>query len=177
MGVLIVNITKEDFYCGAFLSFLLNNGIVPALFDKRNDRNRKIYDFSTDKGDYRVYVKYSESPSSENTWKDSAIWNFPLTDSQIDEIKNIDVEDRELYFVFVCGNIKLNKSRIAVIKKDDIFNCIDLSRDDKYKLQNIKIRLVKGHRDFDVYGTNRSDKLGEKDNTIKSRVKNIDIFF
>lgn len=53
----------------AFLSFLLNNGIVPALFEERVDINRKIYDFSTNKGDFRVYVKCTQSSSSENKKK------------------------------------------------------------------------------------------------------------
>ncbi|MCT4662951.1 MAG: hypothetical protein N4A40_13930 [Tissierellales bacterium] len=170
-------IKKEDFYCGAFLSFLLNNGIVPALFEERVEVNRKIYDFTTNKGDFRVYVKYSEKPSSENKAKSSSIWNFPFTESQIDEIKTIDSEDKQFYFVFVCGKLSLNKSKVAVVPKEKIFQCIDLNRLDKYKNQSAKIRLVKGHWSFDVYGTARADKLGGKDNTFQVRIKNIDEIF
>lgn len=172
-----MNITREDFYCGAFLSFLLNNGIIPALFEERIDISRKIYDFTTNKGDFRVYVKCTENPSSESEGKGSSIWNFPFTESQIDEIKNIEINNRILYFVFVCGRSSLNKSRIAVIPKDIIFKCIDVNRENKYKSQNVKIRLIKGHWDFDVYGTARSDKFEGKDNTFKVRVKNIDELF
>lgn len=172
-----MNITKEDFYCGAFLSFLLNNGIIPALFEERLDSNRKIYDFATNKGDFRVYVKFSEKPSSESDSKGSCIWNFPFTESQIDELKNIKSNNRDLYFVFVCGRKSLNKSRIAVVSKDIIFQCIDVYRIDKYKSQSVKIRLIKGHWDFDVYGTARADKVEDNDNTFKVRVSNIDELF
>lgn len=172
-----MEVTRGDFYCGAFLSFLLNNGIVPALFEERIDANRKIYDFTTNKGNFRVYVKYTESPSSKSEGKGSSIWNFPFTESQIDEIKNIVTDDRSLYFVFVCGSSSLNKSRIAVISQDIIYKCIDVNRENKYKSQSVKIRLIKNHRDFDVYGTARSDKFENKDNTIKVRVKNIDELF
>lgn len=172
-----MNITREDFYCGAFLSFLLNNGVVPALFEERIDINRKIYDFTTNKGDFRVYVKFSEKPSSESEKKCSSIWNFPFTDSQIDEIKELNLGQRNLYFVFVCGRSSLNKSRIAVIPQDIIFQCIDINRKDKYKGQSVKIRLVKNSWDFDIYGTARADKFEGKDNTFKVRVKNIDELF
>ncbi len=84
-----MRVAKEDFYCGAFLSLLLNNGIDPALFDKVDDSSRKIYDFDTNKGSFRVYVKTTEAPSSENSYRSSAIWNFPFTDNQIDELKDI----------------------------------------------------------------------------------------
>lgn len=171
-------IKKEDFYCGAFLSFLLNNGIVPALFEERTDANRKIYKFTTNKDDFIIYVKYTESPSSESKTKGSTIWNFPFTEIQLDEIKDIKTADnRKLYFIFVCGKTSLNRSRIAVVSKDIIFQCIDLNREDKYKSQSIKVRLLKGHWNFDVYGTARADKLEGKDNTFKVRIKNINDLF
>lgn len=94
-------IKKEDFYCGAFLSVLLNNRIVPALFEERIDANRKIYDFTTDKGDFRIYIKYAEKPSSKSKIKDSFIWNFSFTENQIDEINAINSEGRNLYFIFI----------------------------------------------------------------------------
>ncbi len=172
-----MNITREDFYCGAFLSFLLNNEIVPALFEERIDINRKIYDFTTDKGDFRVYVKFTENPSSESESKGSSIWNFPFTESQIDEIKSLEIYNRNLYFVFVCGRSSLNKSKIAVIHKDIIFKCIDVNREDKYKSQSVKVRLIKGHWNFDVYGTAIADKFDGKDNTFKVRGNNIEELF
>lgn len=66
--------------------------------------------------------------------------------------------DKERLFIFICGQPKLIKSKIAVLPSEIVFKCMDIKRQDKYKLQNIKIRLIKGHWDFDVYGTARADK-------------------
>ena len=139
-----MRLTKEDFYCGAFLSMLLNNGIDPALFEKKEDSNRKIYDFDTNKGSFRVYVKSSETPYSESDYKSSSTWNFPLTENQIDELKNIRDNSRQLYFVFICGREKLNHSRIAVIPCNILFQCVDL---------DVKVRITKGSRYLEVYGS------------------------
>lgn len=174
-----LRITREDFYCGAFLSYLLNNGIVPALFDDKSDLNRKVYDFTTDKGDFRVYVKCSERPSSESDNKSSAIWSFPFTENQIDEIKSLNDGRKQLYFAFVCGRPEFYKSRIAVIPEDIVLQCIDVTRSNKYKQQCIKVKLAKGEWNFSVYGTARADKdkATGQDTSFKVRVKNIDDLF
>lgn len=52
-------VIKIDFFCGAFLSYLISNGITPALFEA--GEKSKIVKFSTDAGDYKVYIKYSTS--------------------------------------------------------------------------------------------------------------------
>lgn len=174
-----MGVTKEDFYCGAFLSFLLNNGIKPALFEESKDNNRKIYDFATDKGDFRVYVKYSEKPASESTNRETSIWNFPFTDKQLKEIKMLHQPNREIHFVFICGvGIEdLNKTKIAVIPYEVIYKCIDVDRQGPYRAQSIKVKYAKGARNFCVYGTNRSDKMGKEDHTIKVSAKNIESLF
>ena len=172
-----MNLTKDDFYCGAFLSCLLNNGIVPALFDIREDNSRKIFDFATDTGDFRIYVKSSDSPSSTNKKNRSAIWSFPFTQMQIDEINNICFGNRKLYFAFICGDEKLNKSKIAIATDEVIFKCIDTNRYEKYKQQSIKIRFIKGHWDYDFYGTALSDMQNGEDTTLKVRINEMDDVF
>ncbi|MBY0116509.1 hypothetical protein NST33_25005 [Paenibacillus sp. FSL L8-0435] len=172
-----MKLTQEDFYCGAFLSYLLNNGIVPALFEDRAALNRKVYDFTTDKGDFRVYVKSSENPASKSDMKNSSIWNFPFTDAQIDELRTLYVTNKQLYFAFVCGQSELKNSKIAVIPADIALRCIDIHRERKYKTQSIKIKYVKGEWDFSVYGTARDDKSNGQDTSFKVRVKNIDKLF
>ena len=173
-----MKLTKEDFYSGAFLSFLLNNKIVPALFEDRSDMNRKVYDFTTDKGDFRVYVKSSEKPSSENDYNNSSIWNFPFTEGQIDDIKSLQCNTKQFYFVFVCARPELNKSRLAVVPESTVFQCIDVNRKDKYKSQSVKVKLAKGGWNFNLYGTARADKDGAgSDTTLKARVNNIEELF
>lgn len=174
-----MDLVKEDFYCGAFLSYLLNNKIVPALFEDNYDKSRKIYDFTTDKCDYRTYVKSSDKPSSVSRNNTCNIWTFHFTEKQVDEIKRLkeETKNKNLLFVFVCGQPKLSQSKVAVIPAYIVYKCIDVDRKHKYKTQKIKIRLVKGHWDFDVYGTAREDKKGELDNTLKVRTNNIDDLF
>lgn len=147
-----MKLTKIDFYSGAFLSFLLNKGIEPELFEGKNDKNRRIYDFSTNMGNYRVYVKYSEKSSSTSKYEKSHIWNFKFTENQIDELKDIQTIERELYFAFICGHEKLNQSKIMV-------------------------KLIKHHRNFNLCGTARGVKKNGKDNIIKVSVNNTEELF
>lgn len=173
-----MELKKEDFYSGAFLSYLLNNGIVPALFDENNTEGRKIYDFTTDKGDFRVYVKYIAAPTSKSEIKNQRTWSFPFTDVQIDEIRELEkYNSRLIKFIFICGLKKLNGSKIAIADISDVFQCIDINRTDKYKAQAVKIRYIKKHRNFDMYGTARSDKNKFNDNTIKIKHNNIEEIF
>ena len=172
-----MKLTQEDFYCGAFLSYLLYNGIRPALFEDRIDPTRRVYDFTTDKGDFRVYVKSTKGPVSENSTKQSLLWSFPFTEGQIDEIKSLGKSSRQLYFVFICGQPKLNESRIAVVPADKIFQCIDLNRENRYKPQSVKIRLIKGEWSFRIYGTARNEITDGRDSSLKERVSNIDDLF
>lgn len=170
---------KGDFYCGAFLSILLNNNdnnIVPVLFDESDNSNRRIYDICTNRGDYRVYIKYSENPSSNSRNKNSNLWTFTFTERQLDEVESIvtQCKDKKILFVFICALPKLKDSKFAVIKSDEVLKCIDLNRVDKYKNnQNIKIKLIKKHRKFDVYGTNHSDENNKVDNTMKIDVNSV----
>ena len=51
---------KADFYYGAVLSTLINRGICPALVESGQDR--QIYDFTTDKKEFRLFLKYRSQP-------------------------------------------------------------------------------------------------------------------
>lgn len=56
-----MSILKEaDFYYGAVLSTLINRGICPALVESGKDR--QIYDFMTNKKEFRLFVKYRSRP-------------------------------------------------------------------------------------------------------------------
>lgn len=46
----------SDFYYGAVLSKLLSDKITPALIEGGVDR--QIYEFTTDLGDFRLFLKY-----------------------------------------------------------------------------------------------------------------------
>lgn len=39
-----------------------------------------------------------------------------------------DTNDKELLFIFICGQPKLTKSKIAVVPSDIVFQCMDIKR-------------------------------------------------
>ena len=49
-------IKVADFYYGAVLSMLFSHGIKPALVE--NGADRQVYDITTNKSEFRLYVKY-----------------------------------------------------------------------------------------------------------------------
>ena len=80
-------------------------------------------------------------------------------------------DDKKMIFVFICVFSTLKDSKFAVVDFSEILKCIDLNRIDKYKdNQSVKIKLIKRHRNFNIYGTNHPDK---KDSSIKILVNNI----
>jgi len=172
-----MDLRKEDFYSGAFLSYVMNNGVKPALFEGRNASGRKVYDFTTNAGDFRVYVKYISKPTSPSKKNEKKIWSFSYTEDQVDELNEIMNTNRDFLFCCICGEEELHKSKMVLVDRKTATTCIDLYRGNKYKTQSLKVRYVKGHWDFDIYGTARNDKLDNKDSTIKIRANNIDEIF
>lgn len=73
-----MSILKEaDFYYGAVLSTLINRGICPALVESGKDR--QIYDFVTNKKEFRLFVKYRSKPINTKTPEYSS-WQFHFSD-------------------------------------------------------------------------------------------------
>jgi len=68
-------VKKIDYFCGAFLSYLISNGIAPALFEA--GEKSKIVKFSTNLGDYKVYIKYSTICKFSNR-KSTRKWMYCL---------------------------------------------------------------------------------------------------
>jgi hypothetical protein len=62
-------------FCGAFLSYLISNGISPALFEA--GEKSKIVKFSTNLGDYKVYIKYSTICKLSDR-KNARKWDIPF---------------------------------------------------------------------------------------------------
>ncbi|OBY11857.1 hypothetical protein [Clostridium paraputrificum] len=173
-----MNLAKDDFYCGAFLSYLVNGKAVPALFDEVEDKTRKIYKVTTNKLMYTAYVKSCTKPL-KSKGGESNLWTFSFTERQIDEISNIsnDVEHQLFKFVFICGQEKLNESTIAVISFDELLKCIDIDRVHKYKPQNVMIRYYKGQKAFRVYGTTRDEISDGKENALRIKTNRIENTF
>lgn len=107
---------EADFYYGAVLSTLVNQGICPALIEGGSDR--QVYDFTTDHKDFRLFVKYRSSPTTKT--EDYNSWQFIFSDSDMKELREYMDSEVELTLGLVCGQQPLNQSHYAVLHKDDI---------------------------------------------------------
>ena len=113
-----MSILKEaDFYYGSVLSTLINKGICPVLVESGNDR--QIYDFTTDKKDFLLFLKYRSKPIDTKT-PDYKSWQFCFSIDDTKELKQFISSDKYLCVGLVCGDEKLNRSEYAVLNKNDI---------------------------------------------------------
>lgn len=106
-----------DFFYGAVLSTLLNKGICPMLVEGNDDR--RIYDLTTDKGDFRLFLKYRSLPNQ--TKKDGYLsWQFSLSPDDKNELMRFSASSKLLSLGLICGNNDMNKSEYAVLHMDEI---------------------------------------------------------
>ncbi len=155
------SICKADFYYGAFLSVLINNGINPAIVELGDKRN--IYELTTDNGAYKVYTKYVVNSKPKDK-----LWNVIITEKESDEISRfMDINDNVL-FVVICAHKQLinNNTEIAILKTDELKACIDLDCNINKNFR-LSIRKKKHSPYLSVYGTHRADKVDGRDNAIK----------
>jgi hypothetical protein len=148
-------VKKIDYFCGAFLSYLISNGIASALFEA--GEKSKIVKFSTNLGDYKVYFKYSticKSSGRKNTRK----WDVLFTKKEMDILKDFPEQNRKHYFVLVCTDINMRENEVAVLDYDSGLMC--LGRDSVNKERRISVVHKKGSPYMNCYGTARSKNQG-----------------
>jgi hypothetical protein len=155
---------KADYYYGALLSSLINNGMVPALVEKENER-RQIYRISTNLNDYILYSKYSTAPTGTKAFT----WAFSFSKGELQEIKKLRGEGKELVFSLICSQKQLNdyNQEIAIVHWDEFIECIDLEQQNHRGTIRLSVKIVKGSKYIRIYGSNRADELKGVDNTIK----------
>ncbi len=130
---------EADFYYGAVLSTLFNNGISPMLIEGGNDR--QVYDFTTDCKNFRLFVKYRSS-GREGAKNGYMSWQFTFSDQDIKELKQYIVDDRHLSLGLVCGDETLNKSQYAVLHKEEIIKVLEAEK------ESLTLSRMKGERAF-----------------------------
>ena len=133
------NMKEADFYYGAVLSTLFNNGICPMLIEGGNDR--QVYDFTTNSKDFRLFVKY-RSKGREGAKDGYMSWQFIFSDQDISELKQYVKDDRHLSLGLVCGDEHLNKSQYAVLHKEEILKILGAGKD------SLSLSRKKGERAF-----------------------------
>jgi hypothetical protein len=153
---------KADFYYGAMLSCMINNGLAPAIIEPGD--SRRIYSLTTNNGDYQIYAKYVSAPLKRQK-KDVQLWQFTFLPDEIKFIKDNKEANKKLYFVLICGQKTLQNSEIALLSLDEVKECLDFDYyRDSYR---ITVRREKGIHGLKVYGTGRADIRDGKDNTIR----------
>lgn len=113
-----------DYYYGAVLSTLFNNHINPALIESGDDR--QVYDFTTNKGDFRMFVKYRAEKKPTKT-DGYFSWEFNLT-GDAEEIKEYIRQGKHLVLFLVCGSENLKESELAILDTDDLVELFELGK-------------------------------------------------
>ena len=140
---------------------LFNKHLNPALVE--SDKNRQIYDLTTNSGDCRLYIKYRADKQQTKT-KDYNSWQFVFTSSEINELENYLHGKLTISMILVCGVDGLAESEIAILDSQQISKIfsldktsITISRRKKEKSYRVS---VGGGRDCSLQvKTNRFDDI------------------
>ncbi|CAA7603142.1 Hypothetical protein DEACI_3965 [Acididesulfobacillus acetoxydans] len=152
----------SDFYYGAVLSILLNRHIHPALVE--GDEDRQVYDFTTDNGEFRLFIKYRTDKSDVKA-EDYNSWVFRLTEKDIDEITGYIDQGRNLVVALMCAVAGLAESEVAALTRDEIKEIIDLGK------QSMTISRKKGEHAY------RISVGGGRDHAMQVKVNRFDELF
>lgn len=152
----MARVNKIDFFCGAFLTYLITNGVEPTLFEATE--KSKIVKFSLRDKDYNIYLKYvSTSKQSTKGGKEYTRWNIVFTKAEKNILDSSFVEqNKENIVVLVCTNENLKDTYFAIIPYENAVKC--LGSDDINNQPRISIKRQKGSKYVTCYGTAVSDK-------------------
>lgn len=160
----MAKIKIADFYYGAVLSMLFNKNVNPALVE--SDENRQIYDFMTNNGSCRMFIKYRTDKINNRT-RDYNSWQFVFSKNEIFEIKNYLKNDGNLSMALVCGIKKLNNSEIAILDKNEIGDLMKMNK------TSMTISRKKNERSYRVsIGGGRGTALQVKANRFEDIFEN-----
>ena len=82
-------VRKADFYFGAMLSCLINEGWAPAIIEPGD--SSRVYSITTDFGDFQIYAKYKSNGSGS---QDTHSWHFQFTPDEIRKIGALSKEKK-----------------------------------------------------------------------------------
>lgn len=150
----MARVNKIDFYCGAFLSYIISNGAnEPTLFED-SEKSSKRLKFSLRNKDYKAYLKYVCTPKTPTLkGKTYTKWDVIFTESERDYLTNsFAEEDRENIVILVCANKEFKDTYFAIVKIDDALKCMANEQ------PRITIKRQKGSKYVSCYGSGISDE-------------------
>ena len=148
----MARINKIDFFSGAFLSYLISNGVKePTLFEATE--KSKVIKFSLRDKDYNAYIKYvGKSKASKQNGKLYTKWDVIFTEKERDYLLTQFVEsDKCNLVVLVCANENLKDTYFAILDYKEALKCI--GNDDVNTQYRITVKHQKGSNYVDCYGT------------------------
>lgn len=162
-------INKVDFYCGAFLSYLITNKVEPTLFN--TTEKSKVVQFLLRNTDYNVYVKYvSTSKISTKKGKQYTKWDINFQKNERDYLLNdFCIANKKNIVVLVCANQDFKDTYFAVLSYDDAVKC--LGKDAINTQYRITVKHQKKSPNSYCYGT-----AIDEENAIRI-MYNVDAFF
>lgn len=152
----MARINKVDFFCGAFLTYLITNGVEPTLFEATE--KSKIVQFSLRDKDYNVYLKYvSTTKQSVQAGKVYTKWDVIFTKAEKSILdKSFNEQGKENLVILVCTNESLKDTYFAILPYENAMKC--LGADDINKQPRISVKRKKGSKYVAYYGTAVSDE-------------------
>ncbi|MGM7636597.1 hypothetical protein [Bacillus sp. Hm123] len=158
-----MQVRKADFQYGALLSVLINSGNPPILVGESDKRN--IYQIDTNRGSYYIYAKYRLKNVNN---LDRINWNFSFTEAEIQEIRSLLEEGKDVRFAFVCSAMKGTTDRYEVVlaDADQVGQCINIYGDFN-GTKRLNVVYIKNHKYLQLYGSDRADKIEDISNTIR----------
>lgn len=122
-------INKLDYFIGVFLTTIINSSKgVPALFDETD--NSKRVEFTTDLGDYNVYIKYTTAIrisrlTIDGKKRKKSSWNIAFSTKDYNILrKSFYRDDKKNLICLVCTNKKLNNTNLVVLDYNDAMKCL-----------------------------------------------------
>ena len=163
---------KADFYYGAFLSVLVNNGICPALIEKDGDLHRRRFRITTNNGEYEIYCKYKSDPTG-NT---DPNWAFTFQPREVKELHSLLADNKKVVFAFICVQKELTspKQELALVEKNEFIKCVELNTY-KDSAPRLSVKAIKSSNYLRIYGNKLSDKIGKEDSTIRIKRNRVSI--
>lgn len=165
----MARINKVDFYCGAFLSYLISNKVEPTLFSVTE--KSKMVQFLLRNTDYNVYVKYvSDGKILSIKGKQHTRWQVIFQKNERDFLLNdFCIPDNMNIVVLVCANKDFKDTYFAILTYEQAVQC--LGNDEVNNQFRITVKHQKKSPNAYCYGTALSD-----DNAIAIPY-NVDSFF
>ena len=105
-------INKVDYFCGAFLSYLIANGVEPTLFEA--GEKSKVVEFTIRDVVYKVFFKYSTKKRViVKQAKSYDTWNVVFAEKELSLLETFGDNCKKVAVICICTDEKLKDADIA----------------------------------------------------------------